>query len=462
MPNVRMPAVSGAFYPATADELSNMVESFLDAGSANTSAAQDTAMPASKALIVPHAGYIYSGEVAGAAYQRLRVSRDKIKRVVLLGPSHRVAFQGIAAPSSAFFETPLGNIPIDLEMIAQMVNANLVQELDQAHVQEHSLEVQLPFLQKTLSDFKLIPLIVGDASKEAVARVIERLWGGDETLIVISSDLSHYHDYETAKRRDAETARKITSLNPILKGEDACGCRCINGLIEYAKNSRLQISEIKINNSGDTAGDKSRVVGYGSFNIVSDQTQSQMPDSYSIAQRQQLLQVAREAILRPLISKENYQLDLANFSEKLREERASFVTLQINDMLRGCIGSLAPHRALVADVAHNAQAAAYKDPRFKPLTMPEFHDITIHISVLSLPRHVECADRASLIEFLTPGKDGLIIEENGMRATYLPSVWEQLPDPENFVSELRRKAGLAPGGWSDDTRVMHYTTEEFC
>jgi AmmeMemoRadiSam system protein A len=182
----------------------------------------------------------------------------------------------------------------------------------------------------------------------------------------------------------------------------------------------------------------------------------------SLALRQRLLQTAREAVLHPFGNNENYNIDLSRFPQALKEEGASFVTLKINEQLRGCIGSLSAHRPLVTDVAHNAQAAAFKDPRFKPLNLSEYQQVDFHISVLSPPELLEVDSRADLLSRLRPGIDGLIIDEGGKRATYLPSVWAQLPDPESFVAELRRKAGLRPDAWAANTTIHRYTTEEFC
>ncbi|MCU7812786.1 MAG: AmmeMemoRadiSam system protein B [Candidatus Thiodiazotropha sp. (ex Notomyrtea botanica)] len=256
--SVREPAVAGLFYPAEAEVLRHMVEDFL------SDAPTVGMLP--KAIIVPHAGYIYSGPVAASVYARLAANNKLIRRVVLLGPSHRVAFKGLAAPDFSQFRTPLGNIPIDRGAIAQLDGMKQVIRLDEAHAEEHSLEVQLPFLQLLLEDFELIPLVVGDASGEAVAEVLERLWGGPETLIVISSDLSHYHDYLTAKQMDQATSEAIASLHPEKLGyEDACGRTPVKGLLLQAKRLGLKAEIVDLRNSGDTAGDKNRVVGYGAY-----------------------------------------------------------------------------------------------------------------------------------------------------------------------------------------------------
>jgi hypothetical protein len=220
-----------------------------------------------KAVIAPHAGYIYSGPIAASAYAQLAPARDTIKRIVLLGPSHYELFDGLAATGATAFATPLGTVPVDTAAIADLCSRlPQVSVQDYAHADEHALEVQLPFLQVVLADFKIVPLLVGEASDDDVAAVIEALWGGDETRFVISSDLSHYHDYATAQQTDSETARTIESLNAKkLRGDLACGCRPICGLLSAAKERGLRCRTVDLRNSGDTSGDRGRVVGYGAF-----------------------------------------------------------------------------------------------------------------------------------------------------------------------------------------------------
>lgn len=255
---VRQPAVSDLFYPADADSLKQMVTDYLD------SVTQVGAPP--KALIAPHAGYIYSGPIAASAYARLAAAANRISRVVLLGPSHRVPFNGLAVSEADFFRTPLGDIPIDRRAIQVLELLPQVVRLEAAHAQEHSLEVQLPFLQVVLHEFELVPLVVGDASGDQVAEVLARVWGAEETLIVISSDLSHYHDYMTAQRMDQTTSEAIITLHPErLDYEDACGRTPVQGLLLEAKRLGLQGELIDLRNSGDTAGSKDQVVGYGAY-----------------------------------------------------------------------------------------------------------------------------------------------------------------------------------------------------
>jgi AmmeMemoRadiSam system protein B len=258
MAHIRYPAVAGMFYPANPAALRAQVDEFLAHASA--------AVAPPKALIVPHAGYIYSGPVAATGYASLASVRETITRVVLLGPSHRVPLHGLAASSAEAFETPLGSVPVDTAAVAAIATLPQVAVLDNAHVQEHSLEVHLPFLQRVLGRFSLVPLVVGEATAEQVAEVLEQLWGGPETLVVISSDLSHYHDYDTARRMDAATSRAIERLDgAALHYEDACGRIPVAGLLLAAKHRGLHARTLDLRNSGDTAGPRDHVVGYGTY-----------------------------------------------------------------------------------------------------------------------------------------------------------------------------------------------------
>jgi AmmeMemoRadiSam system protein B len=221
---------------------------------------------APKAIIAPHAGYVYSGPIAASAYARLRAARDTVNRVVLIGPAHYVPFAGLAATSAEACATPLGTVPVDSEAVQQISQLPQVNVFDEAHAPEHALEVQLPFLQIVLGDFKIVPLLVGDASDADVTEVIEKLWGGDETRFVISSDLSHYHDYASARELDAATANAIECLRPEDIGrEQACGYVPIRGLLLAAKTHGLRVETVDLRNSGDTAGPRSEVVGYGAW-----------------------------------------------------------------------------------------------------------------------------------------------------------------------------------------------------
>jgi hypothetical protein len=255
---IRTPVMAGMFYPINPEEIQQMIQDFLQP------VKKPTVVP--KALIAPHAGYIYSGPIAATAYAHLQPVRDIIKRVILLGPSHRVAFKGLAVSSMHSFATPLGHVLLDRKAIDELLTLKQVLLSDKTHALEHSLEVHLPFLQETLDDFTLVPLVVGEATPEEVAEVLEKLWGGDETLIVISTDLSHYLDYKTACQIDALTSKAIENLQPEkILHDQACGRNPVNGLLHVARQRQLHIKTVDLRNSGDTAGTKDRVVGYGAY-----------------------------------------------------------------------------------------------------------------------------------------------------------------------------------------------------
>ncbi|MDE2208220.1 MAG: AmmeMemoRadiSam system protein B [Betaproteobacteria bacterium] len=280
MADLRLAAVAGTFYPRAPTELAAAVRACFDDATAHAHAAE--ALPAGsrsfdgapgarpaasrpKALIVPHAGYVYSGAIAAAAYARLADGREPIRRVVLFGPTHRVPVRGLAVPTANAFATPLGNVGVDRTAVELALALPQVRASDAAHALEHSLEVQLPFLQAVLGDFEIVPFAVGEATPGEVAEVMELLWGGPETLLVVSSDLSHYHPYATAQALDRATAAAILSLSANLDHEQACGATPVNGLLLCARGRGLRPRLLDLRNSGDTAGDRSRVVGYASF-----------------------------------------------------------------------------------------------------------------------------------------------------------------------------------------------------
>ena len=255
---VRLSAVDGLFYPSSPDQLRGQVNELL-------STVHPLLETPPKAVIVPHAGFIYSGSTAAYAYQEITKYADRYKKVVLIGPSHHVAFRGLAVPSAEKFDTPLGQIPIAEETQSLADRHDYTMVSDEPHRREHSLEVQLPFLQICLPSFELIPILAGDASPDEVAGLLGLVWGREETLIVVSSDLSHYLPYDEARARDQATSQKILHYQSNLEGEEACGCRAVNGLLSVARQKGLHIEQLALQNSGDTAGDHSRVVGYGAY-----------------------------------------------------------------------------------------------------------------------------------------------------------------------------------------------------
>ncbi len=443
----RAPAVAGMFYPGDAASLRDELASCLAGATAPT-----PAPGLLKALIVPHAGYVYSGGTAGKGYALLAQHADRIRRVVLLGPCHRVAVNGLAAPTVQAFATPLGNVDLDRAALDLLADLPQVVAGDAAHAQEHSLEVQLPFLQTVLGKFTLVPLAVGRTGAREVAEVIARLWGGPETLIVISSDLSHFHGYAEARKIDNATADHILALEQLTSFDQACGALPINGLLAVARQRGLRIERVAQCNSGDTAGDKSRVVGYASFALYEPPAAAAGDDPGPA-----LLARARNAIAA--------QFKLAPQVEPahplLAQPGATFVTLTQNGALRGCIGSLQAHRALDQDVRANAVAAALRDPRFAPLTVEELPRTRVEVSLLTAPVPMRFTDEADALRQLRPNVDGVIFSVGIHRSTFLPQVWEQLPSPRQFMAHLKQKAGLPADYWSPEVELQRYEVRKW-
>ena len=386
MTAVRPAAVAGMFYPRDQGELARDVVELLEAAS-------DTPLIPGwpKALIAPHAGYIYSGPVAANAYTLLRPAAGIIKRVVLLGPCHRVAVRGLALPGASEFETPLGRIEVDSSAVQALKAMPQVCMHPATHAQEHSLEVQLPFLQEVLGKFKLVPLVVGDASTDEVAAVLDALWGGPNCLIVISSDLSHYHSYREAREIDGRTVQAILDFRTDIDHEEACGATPVVGFLRAARRRGMQPELLDARNSGDTAGGHDRVVGYASFAFWEERR------DYDDVHGRLLLNLARAGIGEALGSPR------ASVPDELwlQERRATFVTLLRAGELRGCVGSLEASHPLGEDVVQNARAAARADHRFKPLSVEELPDLETEVSLLSTPTRVAFSSEAELRQAAT-------------------------------------------------------------
>ena len=446
---VRPAAVAGTFYPGEAGALGAMVDECLTGARVGH--------PAPKALIAPHAGFIYSGAIAGTAYATLADKRGRIDRVVILGPPHRVPLRGFAVAGARAFETPLGRVPVDWAAIDRLRVEHDIQLSDAAHAEEHSLETQLPFLQRALGDFAIVPILVGMTAPEQVERLIEALWGGEETLVVISSDLSHYHDDADARRLDGAASRAIEMLQPDQLGEEqACGRHAIRGLLRRARALDLRATTLDLRNSGQTAGTKDRVVGYGGYVFEYGAT-ARLAEH----QRRSLLDAAAKSISIGLAKGHPPKVRLGTFAPQLEATRASFVTLTLDGKLRGCIGSLEPHQPLIKDVAENAYKAAFADPRFKPLGQVDAERLEIGISILGTARPIHFRDEAALIADLRPDQDGVILQAGDNRGLFLPHVWESIPDARQFLHHLKVKAGLQPDAWPNGIQAWRFSAESF-
>lgn len=479
---IRPPAIAGTFYAANPDELRRDIAGLMSGAMARSERSvasvrhnedSDNSVPQHpKAIIVPHAGLMYSGAIAADGFTQIQALRDQIKRVVIIGPAHRMAFQGIALPKADAFATPIGQVQIDADGVKAALSLPQVQILDAAHVQEHGLEIELPFLQHIFGDtpdITIVPLLVSRCSPRQIHELIEKLWGGPETLLVISSDLSHFYDDATARAKDARTRQLIESLRPEdLDYDDACGCMPIVGLLMAARKRGMTARTLSMANSGDVSGDRSRVVGYGAwafFDPAGEMMQANgaggAKDTDFVLATETLLARHGKTLLELAAHSIRYGLEHgtapapADIHPDLVADGACFVTLKKSSALRGCIGSVMPWRGLAQDVCENAFKAAFGDPRFARLSPDELDvDLEISISVLSPPQPFPFED--DLIARLTPFEDGVILSEGNRRGLFLPQVWEQLPDPADFVAHLKRKAGLPMDYWSETLRAERF------
>lgn len=505
---IRPPAVAGTFYPADPAALAAQVDALLADPHGDLPLVEgETVSAPPKILIAPHAGYVYSGAIAAAAYRLVAPHRARIRRVVILGPAHRVAFAGIALPVARVLRTPLGDLEVDAQAVAALRGLPGVGRSEAAHAFEHCLEVQLPFLQRVLDGraatgvggargpaadagigvrapaadagrpgFTVVPLLVGRCDPSTVAAVIERLWGGDETLVLVSSDLSHYLPDASARAKDAASVRRILALDPRLDHEDACGATPVNAALRCAAAHGLTPRLLAMANSGDARGDRSRVVGYCAVafeqSMASTGDTDQSDDTARLGPA--LLSLARGAIAsafdagagagapRPVTADARTETSVPLPAlARLDAPGATFVTLTLDGALRGCIGSLQAWRPLRLDVTENARASAFRDPRFPALSADEFPRIRVEVSLLgpAEPFPVEGEDDA--IARLRPRVDGVILAWRDRRATFLPQVWEQIPDPRAFLGQLRRKAGLPADFWAPDLRLVRYAVDKW-
>ncbi len=451
---VRPASIAGQFYPDDKQQLSDDIDAFLDnINIANLGPSEQ--IP--KAIISPHAGYIYSGQCAANAYASIIKNRHIIKNVILLAPSHCVSIQGIASSSVDFWNTPLGYVRINRQMTDQLNQLDFVNPNDEAHRQEHSIEVHLPFLQKILSNFTLIPLAVGQCEAKNIAHMLDKISGDTETLIIISTDLSHFNDYDNAIRIDNNTAKNIILMNwQDISSHEACGHAPLSGLLYYAKSKFMRIKQLDICNSALVTGDKSRVVGYGSWAVYENNIKPS--DDMILMQKYdyEFANYITRTIKYGIKNSHQIKVDLPSFAKALQAIRATFITLTKNDQLRGCIGSIIPHQPLIIDLIHNAYAAAFEDPRFEKLTIDELPQIKYAISLLSPMQQMNFTDQDDLLCQLRPDIDGLLIKCDGKQAVFLPQVWEELPDKNQFLTHLKQKAGMNNDCFSNDFKAWTY------
>jgi len=464
---VRHSVWAGLFYEADPSKLGQDIDQL-------TSKAQKThiQIPKNKrlrAIIMPHAGYIYSGWTA--AHVARVLPADQFSKVILLGPDHRIGLKNAAICDVTAYETPLGRINLHKDSAKLRLQPDLFQPLPASQDKEHSLEVILPFLQRYLTDFQLVPVIVGHGDVPRISNALDSIIDSD-TLLVVSSDLSHFLSYSEAVARDRETIDEIINLKPdkLVKTDNrACGKVPILILTEIARRHHWQPLLLHYSNSGDTAGDRSRVVGYAAIAFLGDLSMKKTDNSsaqFSKAQGQVLVKLARKTIMDKLGSDASESV-LEDLLSALKDERfkshyGTFVTLKIKGQLRGCIGNLTSTEAVLEGVKRNAVNAAFHDPRFSPLSKDELDRTEIEVSILTEPQPLVFRDGQDLIKKLRAHVDGVIIRKGHASATFLPQVWEQLPRPEDFLSHLCMKAGLPSDAWKNsELEVLIYQVQYF-
>ena len=461
--HIRKPAYAGSFYPADRSDLIQRIQQL--AHQAKTTPVQPPAHTSLKILIMPHAGYIYSGLTA--AHISLVLQKYQFDKVIILGPDHRVGFQGGAISDSMAYETPLGRIKLHDEASALRQRSNLFQAIPASDRLEHSLEVVLPFLQFYLKEFELIPIILGREDINRYADAIDPLLG-QNTLLVVSSDLSHYLSYAEAVAKDQKTIQAILNLDDgkLSRLENAaCGKIPIRIALNLARRHGWQPILLHYSNSGDTAGGRSRVVGYAAIAFYGGTTMQdpmESPQQLNNHQGQVLLKIARQTIAGRLGIKSvdvdsNELRDMA-----FQDRRGTFVTLTIDGQLRGCIGNLDATESLLAGVQRNAINAAFHDPRFNALDAEDFDKVDIEISILTEPQLLKYRNSKDLLNKLRVNVDGVILRKGQHSATFLPQVWDQLPHPKQFLSHLCVKAGLAADAWKkQDIDISTYQVQYF-
>lgn len=449
----KSPKFAGSFYPEKPEELTNLLNSYKQDIEINYK---------SKAIIVPHAGIAYSGHAAMSGYQRLEFNEN----IFIIAPSHHESFNNIALPEYTYFDTPLGSIEVNNRLINDITEKFPSFIANEVFENEHSIEVQLPFLQNIFTPhiqsamdfvkglkkigkkFKIIPILVGNCDYRLISDLISTYW--DNSSFVISSDLSHYFSKQECRQIDTYTATIIeTGKIDFFQPQQACGLIGIMGLVDFANNNDCTMIRSMMYNSGDISKDVDKVVGYGSWFLYTNSRNDYIEQFYS----KYVIDTVRKSIMATVNNEEFIPRDIPSV---LTEYGASFITLKKNNSLRGCIGSIYPIKPLILDIIDNAKNAGFQDPRFEPLSANELDNLQISVSILSSIERIVFKDERDLLSQIYP--HGVILVEGDKRAVYLPVVWEQLPDKQVFLNSLKEKAGLAPDYFSRTIEAYKFET----
>ena len=464
---VREPVYAGRFYPAHRTKLERTIAELVS--TAGKSASRANIEGHLRALIIPHAGYIYSGYTAAHANRHLTGRR--FSKVIVMGPDHRVGLPTAAISAVKAYDTPLGRLPLHPDAVRLRETSNLFEYSPFSDRIEHSVEVVLPFLQYGLGAFQLVPIVIGAGAPDLIASALEPVLS-KETLLVASADLSHFLPYQQAVTWDRDTLELIKNLEPeklMQRQNSSCGRAPIAVILHLARAQKWQPRLLNYTNSGDTAGDRARVVGYSAvafYETSHIRGGIPMENCNHPEQGGVLLDHARRTITEKLGRDMNGEAT-ASLEEKLQDrcydkKSGTFVTLTLNGQLRGCIGNMSSTLNLRDGVRQNAISAAFHDPRFSPLTETELDKVHIEISILTDPRTLDYSSGDDLVRKLRPNVDGVIISKGHKQATFLPQVWKQLPRPDDFLSRLCMKAGLPARTWQAEAlNVQTYQVISF-
>lgn len=432
--NIKKCNAAGTFYPADKKELLSVIDDFY-------SKTENASGYYSRAIIVPHAGYAFSGELAAAGYRYLNPESENI---FIFAPSHYSRLFGCVSSNYDAFGTPLAECRVNKGFASEFEVNN------EAFEKEHSIEVQLPFIKYFFKDTKIIPVLYGCEDYRNISKIIENYWEDERNSFVISSDLSHFYPEREASRIDTYTAAMIESGNiKNFDAEQACGAVGICGLVDFASSCGASLIRTGLTNSSAKTGDTSRVVGYGSWFLFEGDKSTYIKEFFSDF----VIDVCKKSILS------GFQLgefEVKDYPCVFDEAGACFVTLRIKGNLRGCVGSVIAHRSLIKDLMSNAHSAAFRDTSFNPLTPQEFENLDISVSLLSAPEKIEFTDEKDLLTKIKP--NGLIIRDGNFQAVYLPEVWEEQPDEREILTSLKQKAGMAEDYFSDALQAFRFKT----
>ena len=465
--NIREAVFAGRFYPSTQSDLLKNIDRLTSRAKKN-----QVKIPSGKylkALILPHAGYSCSGLTA--AHASLVLRENQFEKVILLGPDHRVGFTNGAISDVTAYQTPLGIINLHEDAAKLRNRSGLFHANKASDLSEHSIEVLLPFLQYYLKKFKIIPIVISQGNIEGLASEID-IFRSQNTLLAVSSDLSHFLQYAEAVEKDNETIQLILNLNAdrLVKGYNyACGKAPILVLISLARQYGWQPVLLHYSNSGDTCGNRNKVVGYTAIAFYGDKVMEDKKNTghrFTDKQGQTLVKLALHTLMKKLNKKidsaESKALEQALKEDCFQEHFGTFVTLKINGQLRGCIGNITASEPVEKGVRHNAISAAFSDQRFSPLKAEELEHVDIEVSILTQPEPLEYKNGDDLIDKLRVNVDGVIIRKGFASATFLPQVWKQLPKPEEFLGHLCMKAGMSANAWRNDKlEVKTYQVQYF-